>query len=90
MNNNKTEYLPVIPKTAAATAFVDGSDIRVGDATIFILSFEHCQCVLIPPQQHEISCSTLVNKVVMLLVCHTNEAHLMRGFSSVTLSTNVF
>ena len=30
MNNNKTEYLPVIPKTAAATALV----IRVGDAMI--------------------------------------------------------
>ena len=34
MNNNKTEYPPVIPKTAAATALVDGSVIRVGDATI--------------------------------------------------------
>ena len=34
MNNNKTEYLPVIPKTAAATALVAGSFIRVGDATI--------------------------------------------------------
>ena len=34
MNNNKTEYLPVIPKTAAATALVDGSVIRVGNATI--------------------------------------------------------
>ena len=34
MNNNKTEYLPVIPKTVAATALVDGSVIRVGDATI--------------------------------------------------------
>ena len=33
MNNNKTEYLPVIPKTAAATALVDGSVLRVGDAT---------------------------------------------------------
>ena len=33
MNNNKTEYLPVIPKTAAATALVDGSGIRVGDAS---------------------------------------------------------
>ena len=32
MNNNKTEYLPVIPKTAAA--IVDGSVIRVEDATI--------------------------------------------------------
>ena len=32
--NNKTEYLPVIPKTAAATALVAGSVIRVGDATI--------------------------------------------------------
>ena len=31
MNNNKTEYLPVIPKTASAAALVDGS---VGDATI--------------------------------------------------------
>ena len=34
MNNNKTEYQPVIPKTAAATALVDGSVIRLGDATI--------------------------------------------------------
>ena len=34
MNNNKTEYLSVIPKTVAATALVDGSVIRVGDATI--------------------------------------------------------
>ena len=34
MNNNKTEYLPVIPKTAAAIALVDGSVKRVGDATI--------------------------------------------------------
>ena len=25
MKNNETEYLPVIPKTAAATALVDGS-----------------------------------------------------------------
>ena len=28
MNNNKTEYLPVIPKTAAATTRFDGSVIR--------------------------------------------------------------
>ena len=34
LNNNKTEYLPVIPKTAAAIALVDGSVIHVGDATI--------------------------------------------------------
>ena len=39
MNNNKTEYLPVIPKTAAATALVDGSVIRVGDATITVSRF---------------------------------------------------
>ena len=36
MNNNKTEYLPVILNTAAATALVDGSVIRVGDATITV------------------------------------------------------
>jgi len=34
MNNNKTEYLPVIAKTAAPTALVDSNVIRVGDATI--------------------------------------------------------
>ena len=34
MNNYKTEHLPVIPKTAAATALVDGSVIRTGNATI--------------------------------------------------------
>ena len=34
INNNNTEYLPVIPKTAAATALVDSSVTRVGDATI--------------------------------------------------------
>ena len=33
-NNSSTEYLPVIPKTAATTALFDGSVIRVGDATI--------------------------------------------------------
>ena len=33
-SNNNTEYLPVIPKTAVATALVEGSVIRVGDATI--------------------------------------------------------
>jgi len=39
MNNNKTEYLPVTPKTAAATALVGGSVIRVGDATITVSRF---------------------------------------------------
>ena len=34
MNNNNTEYLQVIPKIVAAPAFVGGSVIRVGDATI--------------------------------------------------------
>ena len=34
MKNNKTEYLPVVPKIAAVTALVDGSIIRIGDATI--------------------------------------------------------
>ena len=32
MNDNKTEYLPVVPRTAAA--LVDSSVIRVGDVTI--------------------------------------------------------
>ena len=32
MNDNKTEYLPVVPKTASA--LVDSSVIRVGDVTI--------------------------------------------------------
>ena len=41
MNNNKTEYLPVTQKTAAATARVDGSVIRVGDATTTALRFVH-------------------------------------------------
>ena len=41
MNNNKTEYQPVIPKTASATALVDGSVIRVGDATITASRFVH-------------------------------------------------
>ena len=34
MNNNKLEYLPLITKTAAVAALVDGSVIPVGDATI--------------------------------------------------------
>ena len=47
MNNNNTEYLPAKPKTAAATALVDGSVIRVGDATITASRFVRNRRVVI-------------------------------------------
>ena len=41
MNNNKTEFLPVILKTATASALVVSSVIHIGDAPI---TASRCVC----------------------------------------------
>ena len=77
MNNNKTEYLPVIPKTATATALVDGSVIRVGDATITASRFVRNLGVVI---DHHLDFKKQVSSIVIVCSFHLRHINKMSRY----------
>ena len=77
MNNNKTEYLLVIPKTAAATALVDGSVICVGDATITASRFVRNLGVVI---DHHLDFKKQVSSIVSVCSFHFRHINKMSRY----------